>query len=72
MQHNALDIPEFTDEQLHAALVRVGREARRSAFAAGRPVVVIKGRSIVALYADGREEVLETLCEGKDANGEHK
>ena len=61
MPGDVLDGREFTDEQLRAALRRVGREARQSAFAAGYPVIVIKGMAIVALYPDGREEILETL-----------
>jgi hypothetical protein len=70
MPQNEYEPPEFTDEQLRAALKRMGREARQLAFAAGRPIIILKGRSIVALHADGREEVLERLCPGTDANGE--
>lgn len=58
---NDHDEPEFTDEQLRAALRRVGEDARREAFAAGRPVFIIKGTSLVALHADGTEEILKTL-----------
>ncbi|HEY7153022.1 MAG TPA: hypothetical protein VH575_03585 [Gemmataceae bacterium] len=61
MQENNGDMPEFTDEQLRAALKRVGRDARQEAFAAGRPVIVIKGNAIVALHPDGREEIIEPL-----------
>jgi hypothetical protein len=61
---------EFTDEQLRAALRRVGEEARREAFAAGLPVIILKGRSLVALHADGTEEVIEQL--DLDANGADK
>jgi len=61
MSENILDDREFTDEQLRAALRRAGREARQAAFAAGHPVFVIKGMAIVALYPDGREEILEPL-----------
>jgi hypothetical protein len=39
----------------------VGEDARQAAFAAGRPVFIIKGRSLVALHADGTEEVIKTL-----------
>lgn len=52
---------EFTEEQLRRVLRSVGEEARRSAFAAGRPVIFIKDKAIVALHADGREEILEYL-----------
>ena len=39
----------------------VSARTRRSAFAAGRPVFVIKGTMIVALHPDGTEEVVESL-----------
>jgi hypothetical protein len=58
VDENLLNGVEFTDEQLRAALKRVGRDAREAAFAAGRPVVVIKDGSLVALYGDGTEEVI--------------
>jgi hypothetical protein len=61
MSPNHGDDVEFTDEQLRAALKGVGDEARREAFAAGRPVVFFKDNAIVALYADGSERILETL-----------
>ncbi|HTU20628.1 MAG TPA: hypothetical protein VMG10_21385 [Gemmataceae bacterium] len=61
MPEDVLDGQEFTDEQLRAALRRVGQEARQTAFAAGYPVIVIKGMALVALYPDGREEILEPL-----------
>jgi hypothetical protein len=69
------DIPdglEFTEEQLRAALRRVGREARRAAFAAGRPVIILKGTSLVALHADGTEEVIERLGPGADVACEYE
>lgn len=72
MTQSKSEPPEFTDEQLRAALKRIGREARRQAFAAGRPVILVKGRSLVALHADGREEILEPFCQGSDANGAHQ
>lgn len=55
------DEREFTDEELHEALHRIGREVRQEAFAAGRPVVFLKDGAIVAVHPDGREEVLERL-----------
>jgi hypothetical protein len=61
---------EFTDEQLRAALKRVGEDARREAFAAGLPVYILKDGAIVALHADGTEEVLEQL--DLDASGPDK
>jgi hypothetical protein len=67
MHESSNDAAEFTDEQLRAALKRVGKEARREAFAAGRPVIVVKGRSLVALYADGTEKIVEPLGQGTDA-----
>jgi hypothetical protein len=60
---------EFTDEQLRAALRRVGEEARREAFAAGLPVYILKGKSLVALHADGTEEVIEQLDLGANGAG---
>ena len=61
MQPTVSDPPEFTDEELRAALKRVGDEARRAAFAAGRPVMVAKNARLVLLYPDGTEEVVEEL-----------
>jgi hypothetical protein len=61
MEKNANDDLEFTDEQLRAALKRVGREARRKAFAAGQPVVILKGSALVEVYADGTEKVIKTI-----------
>ncbi|HEY7313685.1 MAG TPA: hypothetical protein VH643_30325 [Gemmataceae bacterium] len=67
MQESGGDEPEFTDEQLRSALRRVGRDARQEAFAAGRPVFFVKGASLVALHADGTEEIIKTLCHDSDA-----
>ena len=61
MQENEIDVPEFTDEQLRAALLRVGKEARERAFAAGLPVVVVQGKALVAMHPDGSVEFLEAL-----------
>lgn len=58
MQTQTGDPPEFTDEQLHEALRRVGDEARQAAFAAGLSVMVVKGGRLVLLKADGQEEVI--------------
>ena len=70
------DVPdglEFTEEQLRAALRRVGEEARREAFAAGRPVIILKGTALIALHADGTEEVIERLDRpGTDTAVEHE
>src|ERR1700722_10454130 len=52
------DDREFTDEQLRAALKRVGEDAQTEAFAAGRPVYILKGNTVVALHADGTEEIV--------------
>jgi hypothetical protein len=70
VEDNGSDGPEFTDEQLRAALERVGRNARAAAFAAGRPVVVIKNDSLVELYPDGSEKILRPLLKktGAGAN----
>ena len=61
MEEHSTDEEEFTDEQLRAALDRMGNEAKRKAFAAGLPVVILKGSDLIALHADGREEILERL-----------
>jgi hypothetical protein len=61
MENNNRDDVEFTDEQLRAALKRVGREARRRAFAAGQPVVILKGSALVELYPDGTEKVIKEI-----------
>lgn len=61
MADELFDDLEFTEEQLHKVLRSVGEEARRSAFAKGQPVIFLKGRSIVALHPDGREEIIEIL-----------
>lgn len=55
------DLPEFTDEQLRAALRDVGEEARRAAFAAGRPVMVAREGWLVLLRPDGSEEVVSRI-----------
>ncbi len=70
MQECDNDAPEFTDEQLRAALKRVGRDARQEAFAAGRPIIIVKGRAIVALHPDGSEEIVEPLPLNTDAAAE--
>jgi hypothetical protein len=66
MQENGRDGVEFSDEQLRAALKRVGKDARQAAFAAGRPVVVVKNSLLVALFPDGTEQILESLAPEND------
>jgi hypothetical protein len=66
MSETIIDEPEFTDEQLRAALSRVGDDARRAAFAGERPVFVVRGASILAVYEDGTEQVIESLGRGDD------
>lgn len=46
---------EFTDEELLAALERMGEEVEREAFAAGQPYVVMRGSDLVWIYPDGHE-----------------
>ena len=72
LDENKDDEPEFTDEQLRAALRDVGRDARQTAFAAGRPVFIVKGTSLVALHADGTEEVIKSLRPPTEAGQEHE
>lgn len=48
-------LPEVATEQLQAALKDIGIEARREAFSAGRPVIMLKNDAPVWVYADGTE-----------------
>jgi hypothetical protein len=52
------DEPEFTPEQLDALLRQAGEQARRKAFAAGRPVMILRKGLLVRQYADGREVIV--------------
>ena len=52
------DAPEFVAEVLEPALKHMGEDACKASFAAGLPVVFIRGEALVALYGDGREEIL--------------
>jgi hypothetical protein len=72
MPEDIIEAPEFTDEQLRAALRGMGREARAATFAAGRPVFVIKGRALVRVHPDGSEETVQSITLETDAsaNGE--
>lgn len=72
MPETKLDEPEFTDEQLRAALRRVGDDARRVAFAGGKPVFVVRGSLLVAVYEDGTERIIESLDRGADRVGCHE
>src|SRR5262249_48001617 len=67
MPDSRIDEPEFTDEQLRAALKRVGEDARRAAFAGGQPIFIVRDSSLIAVYEDGTERVIERLERG---NGE--
>lgn len=67
MRESKDEAPEFTGEQLRAALKCVGQDARQAAFAAGLPVFIVKGTFIVALHPDGREEIVESLRKGTEA-----
>lgn len=58
MSDSYVEPPEFTDEELLAALKRVGQAARDAAFAAGRPVVVLRDSMLVAIYSDGKEVII--------------
>jgi hypothetical protein len=72
MQENGADLPEFTDEQLRAALKRVGRDALQAAFAAGRHVMILRDGFVVALYPDGSERVIAPLRPMTDGKVESK
>jgi hypothetical protein len=67
-----IDDREFTDEQLLAALKRVGEDARAEAFAAGLPVYVLKGNAVVALHSDGKEEIVRRLDDNALQGGQPK
>ncbi len=72
MSKDITGAPEFSDEQLRVALRRVGRDARRTAFAAGRPVFIVKGASLVALHPDGTEEIIQPLHGETEAGHTHE
>ncbi len=52
---------ELNEEELRVVLKSVGSTARDALFAIGQPVYFIKGNALVALYSDGREEILKKL-----------
>jgi hypothetical protein len=58
------------DEELRASLKRVGARAREAAFAAGRPVVVLRGGSLVEEFPDGTTRTIESL--NAKENGDRK
>lgn len=53
------DPREFTDDEMRAALQQMGDRARREAFAAGKPIVFLRGSHLVWLFPDGHEECIE-------------
>ncbi len=53
------DDADFRADQLLAALPEIGREARETAFRAGRPVIVLKAGRPVWQYPDGTERAVE-------------
>ncbi len=52
---------EFTDEQLRAALHRMGEQARREAFEAGLTVTIVRNGHLIRQFVDGREEDLGSI-----------
>ena len=64
MSEKIVEEMEFTEEQLRAALKRVGSDARQQAFAAGRPVFFVKNGVLIALYSDGSEQVIKPVHNG--------
>ena len=68
MNDSKCDSPEFTEDQLRAALKTVGEEARREAFSAGHSVMIIRGASLVLLNPDGTENVVGPMCLNADAD----
>jgi hypothetical protein len=67
MSEEFVEDVEFTEEQLRAALKRVGREAREEAFAKGRPVFFVKNGTLIALHPDGSETVIKPARIGNGA-----
>lgn len=59
--HEVIDKPEFSDDELRAALKRMGTEVRRATKAAHRPIIVFKNGTIVAIDAKGKETIIEPL-----------
>lgn len=57
MQEIIDDPPEFSDEQLRAALKRMGEEARQKTFSAGLPVMVIEDGKFILIFPDGSRKV---------------
>jgi hypothetical protein len=51
----------MSDTEIQAAMVRVGEDARRRAFAAGCPVVYVENGWIIEEWADGRKVPVEPL-----------
>jgi hypothetical protein len=70
MSHESVEDVEFTDEQLRAALKRVGRDARQQAFAGGRPIFFVKNGSLIALHPDGTEQVIKPAPAGARAKSQ--
>jgi hypothetical protein len=66
------DAPEFTDDELRAALKAIGEETRRRAFAAGLPVYYLKGAALLALHPDGTEEIIEQDYAAAAKTGDHE
>ncbi len=58
------DDPELDREQLRSALAEVGRRARAEAFAAGRPVAVLKDGRPVWVYPNGEEHGADSTQPG--------
>ena len=72
MENATVDAPEFNDEELGRVLKEVGEQARREAFAVGRPVMTLKGKDLVLLYADGQEEVVGSIGLNTIANDQNE
>jgi hypothetical protein len=52
--------PEFSREQMNAALSDIGKQAREEAFSAGRPVIILKNDKPVWVYPDGSEKPVDS------------
>lgn len=69
MSETINDPPEFTDDELRAALKQAGADARNAVFAAGRPIMVAQDGLLVLLYPDGTRKVAGSVANGRHVEG---
>ncbi|PSL49319.1 hypothetical protein CLV51_101650 [Chitinophaga niastensis] len=49
------------DELVKRAAEKAGNKAARESLALGLPITILKGTSVIKLYPDGKEELVEEL-----------